>query len=114
MPLPPSLTDEQRRQALAKAAEARKRRAAIKEDLRGGRLTLEALLKRKDDDVVGKMKISTALEALPGVGKVRAERILDRLNLYAEGPDGTRKYSRRLRGLGAKQRESLLKEFTTK
>jgi ribosomal protein S13 len=63
------------------------------------------VLSRQDDDTVGKMKVSTVLESLPGVGKVRARKIMERLDISA---------SRRVRGLGAKQRESLLGEFAKK
>jgi excinuclease UvrABC nuclease subunit len=101
MPLP-TLTDEQRRQALAKAAEARKARAELKAQLKAERLSLRDILARQADDVVGKMKVSSVLEALPGVGKVRARKIMERLDISI---------SRRVRGLGAKQRDALLTEF---
>lgn len=102
MPLPPSLTAEQRREALAKAADARKKRAELKEELRAGRTSLGQLLDRTEEDVVGKMKVSQTLEAMPGVGKVRASRIMERLRISS---------TRRLRGLGGKQKEALLREF---
>lgn len=103
MPLP-TLTEEQRRQALAKAAEARKKRAEVKEQLKKGQLSLRDLLGRASgDDIVGKMKVSNALESLPGVGKVRARKIMERLDISS---------SRRVRGLGAKQKEALLAEFS--
>ena len=105
MALPPPLSQEQRQEALAKAAEARKQRAALKDDLRSGRATLSQLLARTDDEIVGKMKVSDVLQTMRGVGKVRARKIMERLDI-AE--------SRRMRGLGAKQIESLLKEFTEK
>ena len=104
MPLP-VLTDEQRKQALEKAAEARKKRAELKGQLKSGKLTLKDVLARQGDDTVGKMKVSTVLESLPGVGKVRARKIMEKLDISA---------SRRVRGLGAKQRESLLGEFAKK
>ena len=104
MPLP-TLTEEQRRDALAKAAVARKRRAEIKAELKSGKRTLKDLLARQGDDTVGKMKVSTVLESLPGVGKVRAAKMMEKLDISA---------SRRIRGLGAKQRESLLAEFSKK
>ena len=69
----PQLTPEQRADALKKAAAARKARAELKGELKAGRLTLEQVLKR-EDDTVGKMKVSVVLESLPGVGKVRAAR----------------------------------------
>ena len=104
MPLP-TLTEEQRKEALAKAAEARKQRAQIKGELKSGRLTLADLLAKSGDDIVGKMKVSTVLESLPGVGKVRARKLMEKLDISA---------SRRVRGLGAKQRSALLDEFSKK
>jgi len=104
MPLP-VLTDEQRKQALEKAAEARRKRAEIKGQLKSGKLTLRDMLSREGDDTVGKMKVSTVLESLPGVGKVRARKIMEKLDISA---------SRRIRGLGAKQRDALLGEFAKK
>jgi hypothetical protein len=104
MPLP-TLTEEQRKEALAKAAEARKQRAQIKGELKSGRLTLADLLAKSGDDIVGKMKVSTVLESLPGVGKVRATKLMEELDISA---------SRRVRGLGAKQREQLLARFAKK
>ena len=69
MPKPPPLSDEQRRQALAKAAEARKVRARVKEQLRSGSLDLEGLLKRSDsEEMIAKMKVLSVLESLPRVG----------------------------------------------
>ena len=102
MPLPPPLTEEQRRQALAKAAIARRKRAELKERLKSGQTSLGDLMERTGDEVVGKMKVSTVLESLPGVGRVRARKIMERLDISE---------SRRMRGLGAKQKQNLLSEF---
>jgi hypothetical protein len=104
MPLP-TLTEEQRRDALAKAAVARKKRAELKDQLKTGRLRLGDILARKEDDTVAKMRVSSVLESLPGVGKVRARKLMERLDISA---------SRRVRGLGAKQKEALLAEFSGK
>lgn len=97
----PTLTDEQRRQALEKAAEARRARAQIKAELKSGRRSLRDVLSRSDETVKG-MKVSAVLEALPGVGKRKAQLIMERLDISA---------TRRVRGLGAKQRDALLSEF---
>ena len=102
MPLPPPLTEEQRRQALEKAGIARRKRAELKEQLKSGRTTLPELIDRTGDAVVGKMKVSAVLESLPGVGRVRARKIMERLDISE---------SRRMRGLGTKQKENLLTEF---
>ena len=101
MPLP-TLTEEQRREALAKAAEARRKRAELKGKLKNGQMSLREILDRREDEVVGKMKVSAVLESLPGVGKVRARKLMERLDISA---------SRRVRGLGAKQKVALLGEF---
>ena len=101
MPLP-TLTPEQRQQALEKAAEARRKRAELKAQLKSGNQSLDQVLKNPEDDTVGKMKVSSVLERLPGVGRVRAKKIMERLDISE---------SRRVRGLGAKQREALLAEF---
>lgn len=103
MPLPPSLTPEQRRAALDKAAAARRQRAEVKEKLKAGGLDLREVLEMGDrDEVIGKLKTVTVLESLPGLGKVRARRVMEELEISE---------NRRLRGLGSKQREALLKKF---
>ena len=102
MPLP-ELDDEARRQALEKAAEARRVRAALKHQLKAGEIDFADVLERADrDEVVGKTKVSAVLEALPKVGKVRARRLMERLDISP---------SRRIRGLGNNQRRKLLEEF---
>ena len=104
MPLP-TLTAEQRQQALEKAAEARRKRAELKAQLKSGNQSLSQVLRDAENDTVGKMKVSSVLESLPGVGRVRARKIMERLDISE---------SRRVRGLGAKQREALLAEFGSK
>ena len=51
----PVLTPEQRQQALAKAAEARKKRAELKGELKSGQKSLRDVLSRSGEDTVGKM-----------------------------------------------------------
>lgn len=104
MPLP-SLTEEQRREALQKAAEARRRRAEIKGQLKNGTLGLADVLRSTADEVLGKMKVSAMLEALPGVGKVRAQKVMEELNISP---------TRRIRGLGDKQKQALKERFGKK
>jgi ribosomal protein S13 len=66
-------------------------------------MSLSQVLKDgQSDDIVGKMKVSALLESVPGIGKVRARQIMERLGI-AE--------SRRVRGLGANQRAALENEF---
>ncbi|MGH9170351.1 MAG: integration host factor, actinobacterial type [Acidimicrobiales bacterium] len=100
MPQPPSLSPEQRQAALEKAAAVRRARAELKDHLKSGRVSLKELLAKADsDETVGKMKVLAALEALPGTGKVKARRMMEAIGISD---------TRRLQGLGAKQRESLL------
>ena len=99
----PQLTDEQRKEALAKAAEARKARAELKEQLKRGDISLkEVLAKASSDEIIGKTKVSALLESLPKVGKVKAKEIMDELEIAQ---------TRRLRGLGDRQRRALLERF---
>jgi hypothetical protein len=59
MPLPPSLSPEQRQAALEKAAAARRERAELKEKLKMGSINLKELLRLADSqDVVAKMKVT--------------------------------------------------------
>ncbi|MGH3850449.1 MAG: integration host factor, actinobacterial type, partial [Pseudonocardiaceae bacterium] len=103
MPLPPSLSPADRQKALEKAAAARRQRAELKDKLKMGTTTLAELIDMSaQDEVVAKMKVLNVLESLPGVGKVRARRVMDEVGISE---------ARRLRGLGAQQRESLLKLF---
>jgi hypothetical protein len=101
----PPLTPEQRAAALEKAAAARRARAELKVRLKtNGASLVDVLQSGETDEAIGKMKVEALLEALPGVGKVRAQRIMERLEISP---------SRRVRGLGAKQREALAREFGT-
>lgn len=101
MPVP-QLTPEERQAALEKAKAARSRRAEVREELKSGKMTLEKALTMKDDPVVGRMKVSTLIETLPGYGKAKAEKIMKELEI-AE--------SRRLKGLGERQQKALLERL---
>jgi signal recognition particle GTPase len=103
MPLPPELSPQARQAALDKAAAARRQRAELKEKLKMGSLSLKELFDQSErDEVVGKMKVLAVLESLPGVGKVRARRIMEEVDISE---------ARRVRGLGEQQRKSLLRMF---
>ncbi|HSP60123.1 MAG TPA: integration host factor, actinobacterial type [Ornithinimicrobium sp.] len=102
MPLP-QLTPEQRADALAKAAAARRERAAVKNRLKHAQGSLkDVITEGKENDVVGKMKVSALLESLPGVGRVRARQVMEEIGISE---------SRRVRGLGANQVAQLLERF---
>ncbi|MGI8693205.1 MAG: integration host factor, actinobacterial type [Geodermatophilaceae bacterium] len=104
MPLP-ELTAEQRADALQKAAAARRARADVKDRLKRQELSVADVLRvGETDTVVGKMRVSAVLEALPGLGKARAQKIMERLEISP---------TRRVRGLGANQRKALQREFSS-
>ncbi|MDD6692934.1 MAG: integration host factor, actinobacterial type [Atopobiaceae bacterium] len=94
----PQLTDEQRKAALEKAAQARHARAELRANIKSGKITLEEVLD-SDDPIANRMKVSALIESLPGYGKAKATKIMDELGISA---------SRRVKGLGARQREQLL------
>jgi transposase len=102
-PTPPASSPEQRAVALAKATEARRVRAEIKELLKTGTLTLAEVLDRAEsEDYIGGLKVMTVLESMPGMGKIKAKRLMESLEVAS---------NRRLRGLGDRQRSALLAEF---
>ena len=105
MALPP-LTPEQRAAALEKAAIARRERAAVKNRLKHSGASLIEVLKEGSreggNEIVGKMKVASVLESLPGVGKVRARKIMEEIGISE---------SRRVRGLGTQPLAALEREF---
>jgi hypothetical protein len=102
MPLP-ELDPEQRRAALAKATEARRIRAELKQMLKSGEVTLGQVLDRAETaEALAKMKVSDVLEAMPAYGPVKAKRLMEELGIAP---------TRRIRGLGPRQREALLTTF---
>lgn len=98
----PQLTDEQRKAALEKAAKARHERAELREKIKSGKVSLESVLE-SDDPIASRMKVSTLIESLPGYGKAKAAKVMDELGISA---------SRRVKGLGARQREQLVEALT--
>lgn len=101
----PELDPEQRRDALAKAAEARRVRAELKQMLKTGEVSLRAVLGRAeqdDDGILARTRVADVVGAMPNVGKVRARRIMEEIGIAG---------TRRLRGLGSKQRQRLLELF---
>lgn len=98
----PTLTAEARAEALKKAAAVRKERGEVLAQLKDGKVSLKEVLER-EDTVVGKVYVRRLLESMPGIGKVRAGQLLNELDISE---------SRRVQGLGARQKERLLELFT--
>ena len=102
MALPP-LTPEQRQAALDKAAASRRERAEVKNRLKNsGGSILDVLHEGQTNEVIGKMRVVDLLQAMPGLGKVRARQLMERIGISE---------SRRVRGLGSKQIAALKEEF---
>ena len=103
MGLPPQLTPEQRQEALLKAATSRKRRAEVKIKIKNGEFSVDTILEiAKTEDAVAKMRVKELLESLSGVGKVRAQSLMERLNISP---------TRRIQGLGRLQINQLREDF---
>lgn len=99
----PEMTEEQRAAALARAAEARRTRAEIKQLLKTGSLRFSEVLERaEEDDLVAGTKIHAIIVSMPGMGKVATKRLMEEIGI-AE--------NRTIRGLGSNQREALLERF---
>jgi hypothetical protein len=103
MPLPPTLSPDERQAALDKAASVRRLRAELKEKLKMGSLTFKDLLDQgASDEVVAKMKVVSVLESLPGLGKVKARRLMEEIGISE---------TRRIQGLGEQQRRKLIQKL---
>jgi len=74
MPLP-TLTPEQRADALAKAAEARTARSALLARVKSGELTAKQILER-DDEIAKKTRVMQVLRALPGYGAAKVTALM--------------------------------------
>ena len=103
MGLPPQLTPEQRQEALLKATASRKRRAEVKIKIKNGEFSIDTVLEiAKNEDAIAKMRVKELLESMSGVGKIRAQALMERLNISP---------TRRVQGLGRHQIKELRNEF---
>ena len=98
----PTLTDDQRKAALEKAAEARHARAQLRDDIKSGKVTVESVL-TSEDPIAQRLKVSALIESLPGYGKAKTAKVMTELGISE---------TRRVKGLGARQREQLLAALT--
>ena len=100
----PSLTPEEKKKALEKAQTMRRARAELRVQLKKGEVKFQEIVV-SDDPVIQRMKVSYLLKSLPRVGKVKADRIMDEVGIDE---------SRRVQGLGKRQKEALLARFLEK
>lgn len=103
MGAPPILSNEERSAALLKATQSRKRRAEVKAKVKRGEFSIDTVLEiATNEDAIAKMRVRELLEALTGVGKVRAGALMERLHISP---------TRRIAGLGRHQIKELRNEF---
>jgi len=99
----PNLSDQERAAALEKAAQARHERAQLRERIRTGQISIEELLNTEDVPAIDRLKVSAMIESLPGYGKAKSAKIMEELGISE---------TRRVKGLGARQRADLIKRLT--
>ena len=103
MGAPPQLTPEERANALEKAKFSRQVRAGVKVRIKNQELSISQVLELgRDDEAIAKMRVFELVESIPGMGKIRAKALLERLNISL---------TRRVQGLGRHQVDSLIREF---
>ncbi len=98
----PILSPEDRAKALEKAAAVRQKRAEYRAKIKSGSMSFADVMKKSDDPVIARMKVTTLLESLPGYGKAKAAKLMEELEISP---------SRRVQGLGARQREQLMERL---
>ena len=78
------------------------RPAALRQKIKKGEMSFAQVMAQSADPIVARMKVSTLLESLPGFGKAKAAKIMTELQISE---------SRRVQGLGARQREALMERL---
>ncbi len=103
MSRPPEMSDEDRRRALELSKESRQVRAKYKGLINSGELSITDFLSMAESNsILGKMRVKDLLESVPGYGKVRVENLMKKSEISP---------TRRVQGLGKKQRSSLIEHF---
>ncbi|WP_417060810.1 integration host factor, actinobacterial type [Ellagibacter isourolithinifaciens] len=97
----PKLTDEQRKAALARAAQARRERTEFKGLVKKGELSLTDAIA---DERANRIRVHELLTSVPGIGKAKADDIMRKLGIAD---------NRRVQGLGCRQRDLII-EFVEK
>jgi hypothetical protein len=101
----PDSSDAQRAAALTKAATARRMSAELRERLKSGDADLVQILREAETDpVLGSMRVSDLLAALPAVGKATSHQLMTEVGIAP---------TRQVRNLTPRQRAALLKRFSS-
>ena len=93
---PPTRTDEERNRALELAMKARRERTRLKQFMKAGKVPVAEAL---DNEYARRIPVRQFLMSVPGIGAVKAEQIMLALDIAP---------TRRVGGLGTRQREALL------
>ena len=92
----PTLTREQRMEALEKAAKTRAERSEAKRALKAGEIhPLDAL----EMPIMQRLVVSDFFKALPGIGEAKAAKLMDRFGVSPR---------KRVGGPGHRQREEII------
>lgn len=100
----PELTGEQRRENLEKAARIRAKRAELRRFIKAGATSIEQVFTLADDGApeAANMRVTQLVSAMPGYGFAKTRDLMASLGIAT---------SRRVKGLGARQRAALLDVF---
>lgn len=100
----PVLSLDEKKEALQKAQQMRKKRSELRNALKKGEISLADVL-FSDDEVTGRMRVSYLLRSLPRIGKVKAQKIMQEIGIDE---------ARRIQGLGKRQKEALIARFSNR
>jgi hypothetical protein len=101
---PPLLSLDERRAALAKAAQSRKIRAGFKNEIKNGKRDWRDAFS-SSDEVILKMRVKELLLSIPGFGETRVHDVMERCGISS---------ARRIQGVGRNQRENLFRVLSKK
>lgn len=102
--VPYPITNDDRREASKLACALRHERRAIKDKLKAGEIQIGEVL-AGESKVTSMMRVFDVIRSMPGYGNSRATTLMDRLRISK---------TRRVRGLGSRQKDALIKHFETK
>ncbi|MCD4669752.1 MAG: 30S ribosomal protein S13 [Actinomycetia bacterium] len=98
------LSDEARKRGLEKARLVRKKRSEVKDRLKKGKISVNALFRDRKlfDEYIAGMKVLSIISSLPGNGKLHAVEVLKKLNIN---------HHKKMGGLGKNQKASFFEYF---
>ncbi len=99
----PVRSAEQRADALGAALAARQERSRLRAALKAREISAVDVIEGAPENALwGGLRVSWLLECVPGIGAVRADRFMETLTIAR---------SRRVQGLGERQRSALIHEL---